>query len=158
MRQRGDGAAPRGSSRGSASVAETTASGRRLCGSRRAAASAAGCSPGERGVALLEVLAALAIFAAAAVSAVGLLAQDAELERRAEAAERRVADEERLLTAMTLLTRDDMDRRLGRRSAGPYVVETQRPERLIYRVTVGLADAPDSPDLATLLYRPEPVR
>jgi type II secretory pathway component PulJ len=109
-------------------------------------------------VALLEVLAALTIFATAAVSVVGLLAQSAEHERRAEAAERRVADEERLLTAMTLLTRDDLDRRLGRRTAGPYVVETQRPDRVIYRITVGLADAPDAPDLATLLYRPEPAR
>lgn len=111
---------------------------------------------GECGVALLEVLAALLIFSTAAVSVVGLLDQSTEHERRAEAAERRVADEERLLTAMTLLTRDDLDRRLGRRTAGPYVVETLRPTPVIYRVTVGLADAPDAPDLATLVYRPDP--
>jgi type II secretory pathway component PulJ len=107
-----------------------------------------------RGVALLEVLAALTIFAVAAVSVVGLLAQSTEHERRAEAAEHRLADEERLLTAMTLLTRDDLHRRLGRRTAGSYVVETLRPAGVIYRITVGLADAPDAPDLATLIYRP----
>jgi type II secretory pathway pseudopilin PulG len=109
-------------------------------------------------VALLEVLAALTIFATAAVSVVGLLAQSTEHERRAESAEQRLADEERLLAAVALLTRDDLDRRLGRRAAGPYVVEIQRPVRTLYRVTVALGDAPDAPDLATLVYRPEPIQ
>jgi hypothetical protein len=101
-------------------------------------------------------MAALAIFAAASVSVLGLLAQGAEHERRAEAAETRIADEERLLAAFTLLNRQDLDRRLGRRTVGPYVVEVQRPAAEIYRLTVGLKDAPVAPDLATLIYRSAP--
>ena len=111
----------------------------------------------DRGVALLEVLAALTIFALAAVGIVALLAQTTDVERRAEFAEQRLADEERLLAAVTLLTRDDLDRRLGRRTAGPYVVEIQRPVRTLYRLTVALGEAPEAPDLATLVYRAEPA-
>lgn len=111
----------------------------------------------ERGVALLEVIVAVTIFATAAITAVSLLAQAADHERRAEETERRVGDEERLLTAMTLLTREDLDRRLGRRTAGPYLVEVQRPTRALYRVTVASGESPEVPDLATLVYRPEPA-
>lgn len=116
----------------------------------------AGLEAAERGVALLEVLAALTILAISAVSVVSLLADSTEHERRAEVAEVRLADEERLLAAITLLTRADLDRRLGQRGAGAYVVEIQRPTVVIYRVTVATVDAPQAPDLATLLYRPEP--
>lgn len=112
---------------------------------------------GERGVALLEVLVALAIFAAVAVTVVGLLAEATEHERRAEAAERRLVDEERLMTAYALLTRADLDRRLGARRLGPYVVEVQRPHPVLYRVTIA-ADTIGAPDLATLIYRPEASR
>jgi type II secretory pathway pseudopilin PulG len=107
---------------------------------------------------LLEVMVAVAILATAAVSVVGLLAQSAQHEQRAEEVERRLADQERLLTAMTLLSRDDLDRRLGQRSAGPYVVDVQRPTRVLYRVSIALGDSALWPDLVTLIYRPEPSR
>jgi type II secretory pathway pseudopilin PulG len=100
---------------------------------------------------LLEVLAALTIFAFAAVSAVGLLAQLSDSERRGQIDETRVADQNRLLTAYSLLTRSDLDLRLGRRVVGPYVVEVQRPDTVLYRITVGDSTGPD---LVTLLYRP----
>jgi hypothetical protein len=110
--------------------------------------------PGNaRGAVLLEVLAAVAIFASAAVTTVGLLAQLADGTRRAQEAERAVADQERLLTAYWLLTRDDLDRRLGPRAVGLYVVEVQRPEPDLYRVSVGDSAGPE---LVTLLHRPEP--
>jgi type II secretory pathway component PulJ len=112
----------------------------------------------RRGIALLEVLVAVAILASAALSVVALLAQMSDFERRAEATETRLGDEERLLTALTLLTRDDLDRRLGQRTAGPYVVEIQRPDRVLYRLAIGTSDAPSHPDLATLVYRPEAAR
>jgi len=100
---------------------------------------------------LLEVLAALTIFSFAAVSAVGLLAQLSESERRAQANETQVADQNRLLTAYSLLNRSDLDLRLGRREVGRYLVEVQRPDSALYRVTVGDSTGVD---LATLLYRP----
>lgn len=106
----------------------------------------------RRGVILLEVLAALTIFACAAVAALGLLSQLTESEQRAEANERTVVDESRLLAAYSLLTRTDLDLRLGRRAVGPYVAEVQRPEPVLYRVAVG--DSAGA-DLVTLLYRAE---
>jgi len=108
---------------------------------------------GERGAVLLEVVAALTIFALAAVSALSFLGQLSDTSARAQATERRVADEDRLLTAYSLLTRTDLDRRLGRHAVGPYVVEVQRPRADLYRVVVGDSAAAD---LVTLLYRPEP--
>jgi type II secretory pathway pseudopilin PulG len=104
---------------------------------------------------LLEVLVALVILATAAMSVLGLVAQSAEQARRAEEAEHSLAEAERLLIAMTLLVRRDLDLRLGRRTAGSLVVEVQRPHPVLYRVSVARSDAPDSPDLVTLVYRPE---
>ena len=107
---------------------------------------------GPRGVLLLEVLAALTIFAFSAASALAMLSQLSETAHRAHALERTVADQDRFMAAYGLLTRDDLDRRLGARSVGPYVVEVQRPTVTLYRVTVGDSTGAE---LATLLYRPE---
>lgn len=108
----------------------------------------------ERGALLLEVLAALTIFGASALTTASLLNQLSESERRAQEVERRLADQDRLLTAYSLLEREDLDRRLGARVVGPYVVEVQRPAPSLYRITIG-----DSAgvDLATLVHRPEPA-
>ncbi len=106
----------------------------------------------ERGALLLETVVALAIFALAAVTALNLLLQVSDSDRRVQELERRIVDEERLLSAYTLLTRDDLDRRLGARRVGPYLVEVQRPQPTLYRVAVG--DSARA-DLVTLVYRPE---
>jgi type II secretory pathway pseudopilin PulG len=108
----------------------------------------------ERGVVLLEVLAALTIFAFAAASALGLLSQLSASEQRAHAFERTVADQDRLMAAYSLLARGDLDQRLGVRTIGGYVVEVQRPTTTLYRVTVGDSTGVE---LATLVYRPEPT-
>ena len=100
---------------------------------------------------LLEVLAALTIFAFAAVSAIGLLGQLSDSEHRGQVNETMVADQNRLLTAYSLLTRSDLDLRLGRRVVGRYLVEVQRPDMALYRVSVGDSTGVD---LVTLLYRP----
>lgn len=107
---------------------------------------------GRRGVLLLEVLAALTIFALAAAGALSLLAQVSESEQRLQAEERRLTDQDRLMSAYSLLSRRDLDLRLGARTVGPYVVEVQRPEQTVYRVTIGDSTGVD---LATLLYRPD---
>ncbi len=105
-----------------------------------------------RGALLLETLVALTVFAFAAAGTLSMLAQLSESERRAQAAERRLTDQDRLMSAYALLTRTDLDRRLGPRTVGPYLVEVQRPTTELYRVTIG--DSAGT-DLATLLYRPE---
>lgn len=109
----------------------------------------------ERGAVLLEVVIALTILLAAGVSLVSLLgaslASEAALARRE--AEMRGLD--RLLVAMTLLTRTDLDRRLGRHPVGPLVAEVQRPEPTLYRLAVRRGN---SQELVTVVYRPDPVR
>ncbi len=112
---------------------------------------------GTRGVALLEVLVALTIFGIAALGALEQLAQLAQTQRHNTARELLLADEDRLMTAVSLLTREDLDRRLGRRQVGPLAVDIQRPRPALYRVEIGSA-AFSLPDLTTLLYRPEPSR
>lgn len=111
----------------------------------------------SRGVALLEVMIALAIFSVAVLGAVERLAQLSQTQQAVHERERALADADRLMTAMSLLTRADLDLRLGRREAGPWAVEVQRPRPNLYRVAIGPADD-TQPLLTTLLYRPEPAR
>ena len=112
----------------------------------------------EPGVALLEVLAALVILSIAALSFVDLVGAGTRAVATARARERELADEERLLTAYTLLTRGDLDRRLGRREIGSFTVEVQRPERTLYRVALARKESRTHEDLVTVVYRPEPPR
>ena len=112
---------------------------------------------GTRGVALLEVLVALTIFGIAALSTLERLAQLSDTQRQSQARETALADQDRLMTAMSLLTREDLDLRLGSRTVGALLVEVQRPRATLYRVEISREGAA-LPDLTTLLYRPEPRR
>lgn len=66
-----------------------------------------------------------------------------------------MADEERLLAALTLLDRADLDRRIGTRVIGPYVIDVERPERALYRLSIGRQETRDVEDLVTVVYRQE---
>ena len=109
----------------------------------------------ERGVLLLEAMVALAIFALAGSAAVALTAASLRAER--EMAEREATNlaADRVLAASALLTRTDLDRRLGRRSVGEFTVEVQRPEPALYRIAVAESRSPDIELLVTVIYRPE---
>lgn len=111
----------------------------------------------NRGVALLEVLVAVAILGVAAISLIELVAAGTTAVTAARKRERELADEERLLAAYTLLTRGDLDRRLGERTVGPYILNVQRPEATLYRVALRRSSAPALEDLVTVVYRPEPA-
>ncbi len=108
----------------------------------------------ERGVALLEVLAAVAILAAAGLAITALAAEGARVATRAAERERELADQERLLAAHTLLAGRDLDLRLGARDVGRYVVEIQRPEASLYRISLRRAAQPEVEDLVTVVHRP----
>lgn len=110
----------------------------------------------ERGAALLEVLAAIVILAVAGLSLVELLGGETRALRQAVVLERELADEERLLAAYALLSRTDLDRRLGTSETGPYRVGIERPERALYRIAVARTAAPGVEDLVTVVFRPEP--
>jgi prepilin-type N-terminal cleavage/methylation domain-containing protein len=107
----------------------------------------------ERGVALIEVLAAVAILGVAGLAFVELVSAGTRAERGSRVRERELADEERLLAAWTLLKREELDQRIGERSVGPYVIRVQRAERGLYRLAIERRAAPGVEDLITVVYR-----
>lgn len=111
----------------------------------------------ERGAALLEAMVALAILATAGTGLVAALGAALRNETELARYEATVLAADRVLTAMTLLTRNDLDQRLGSHRAGEFVVEVQRPRPTLYRIAVAEARAPEVETLATVVFRPEPV-
>ena len=109
--------------------------------------------PAEQGAVLIEVLAAIAILSVAGIALVELVGAGASSTRIAAQREAEVADQERLLTAWSLLSRTDLDRRIGRREVGQYFVEVQRPERGLYRLAIGRVEAPQMEELVTVVWR-----
>jgi type II secretory pathway pseudopilin PulG len=108
----------------------------------------------NRGVVLLETLVALAILSSAGLALLELVTGGLRAERAARERERVLAVEERVVTALTLLKREDLDRRIGQHHVGELVVEIQRPERALYRISVRQSDSPEVEDLVTVVYRP----
>ena len=109
----------------------------------------------DRGIALLETLVALAIVAGAGLVLLDLVTGGLRAERDARERERVLAVEQRVLTALTLLKRDELDRRLGRYPIGELVAGIERPERALYRIAVSQAQSPHVEDLVTVVYRRE---
>ena len=112
----------------------------------------------DRGVALLEVLVALALLSASGMALVGLVSAGLGTEREARAREATLATEDRQLSALTLLRREELDRRLGRHPLGELVVDIERPERTLYRIALMQLSSPHVEDLGTVVYRPEAPR
>ena|SRR5438445_4948655 len=110
---------------------------------------------GNRGVALLEVLVALVVLASAGLSVAGLVSAGLRSEHDARTREHTLAIEERVLTALVLLQRGDLDRRLGRHPLGELVVDVERPEPTLYRIAVAQSTSPEVEDLVTVVYRRE---
>jgi type II secretory pathway component PulJ len=106
------------------------------------------------GVILLEVLIALIIISTAAASAVGFVTSAARDQTVLAEREAEGGGAERTLIAMALLTRLELERRLGERVVGPYVVEVDRPEMDLFRIGVSLQAAPGRELVATVVYRP----
>src|SRR6266571_4509305 len=109
----------------------------------------------ERGIALLEVLVALAVLSGAGLALLDLVTGGLRAERDARERERVLAVEERVLAALTLLKRDELDRRLGRHPIGELVVEIERPERTLYRIALSQEQSPQVEHLVTVVYRRE---
>jgi hypothetical protein len=98
---------------------------------------------------------AIAIIASAGASLVAALDAGVGSEHQARLRETSLLAAERVLTATTLLNRSDLDRRLGRHPVGEFVVEVQRPESALYRISVSEAGAPEVEMLVTVVYRAE---
>jgi hypothetical protein len=107
----------------------------------------------ERGVVLLEALVALTIVSAAGLGVVGVVSASARAAHELGSRERTVAAADRLLALYALLTRHDLDLRLGAHSAGAFIVSVERPERTLYRIAVAEPRAPAVELLVTVVYR-----
>ena len=109
----------------------------------------------EHGVALLEVLVSLTILSTTGLALVGATIQAMAAERQAERAEVEAMAADRVLTAMTLLVRADLVRRIGRHRVGEFAVEVQHPRPGLYRIAIGDTIAPYSERLVTVVFRPD---
>jgi type II secretory pathway pseudopilin PulG len=108
----------------------------------------------RRGFALLEALVALALITTVGVSVVVLGQTALATEQRATEEETQVVDADRLLTAVSLLRRGELDQRLGTHQVGAFAVTIERPEPVLYRVSLARAAAPDRTLLVTVVFRP----
>ena len=110
----------------------------------------------RRGIALLEVLAALTLLAIAGLTLTAVLRNSLAVHVRAVAAERELREAHRVLTAMTLLRREDLVRRIGVQRVGTLTVAVSRPEQALYRIASADTLAPDEALLVTVVHRVEP--
>lgn len=107
----------------------------------------------DRGAILLEVMVALAILASAGISLVALTSNALRSELAMRRREETLLAADRVLAATTLLTRNDLERRIGKHRVGEFVVDVQRPERTLFRIAIAEADA-EVESLVTVVYRP----
>ena len=109
---------------------------------------------GDHGVALVEVLVALLILSLAGLAAVGLVTEALRSEHEAAARERALSSAERVLAAATLLTKSELDKRIGRSIVGDLLIDVQRPEQTLYRIAVLRPESSQVEELVTVVYRP----
>lgn len=105
------------------------------------------------GVALLEVLVAITILGTAGVLQIGILQAHVNRGYQLRRRERELVTADRVMTALTLLTRVDLDRRLGSRQIGEFTAEVQRPAENLYRISLRSIRAPNREMLVTVVYR-----
>lgn len=97
---------------------------------------------------------ALTLLAGAGVTLVSLLAGSLRSEAVMRSREATYAELDLSLTTMSLLSRADLDRRLGRHSIGHFVSDVQRPEPALYRIAVSVDGTIGNESLVTVVYRP----
>lgn len=107
----------------------------------------------RRGAVLLEVLIALAILGVVAASALSVAAEGASRVRSNHASESELRGASALFDAVTLWSRADLDRHLGRRRQGAWTMEVQRVGESLYDVTLEERQT-GRLLLRTSLYRP----
>ena len=107
------------------------------------------------GVVLLETLVALAILGVAGASLAALAVGATDAVRRAHRLDDDVRRASAFLDVVALWPREDLDRRLGTRPQGEWLLDVRHVAPALY--TVAIADSGDArPLLRTALYRAEP--
>lgn len=108
----------------------------------------------ERGVVLLEVLIAVTIVSTVGIASIAFLVTAQDSYERLTSRETEMQAAERVLTATTLLTRSELEQRIGVREVADFVVSVDRPEPSLFRLGVAPAARPAAEVLSTLVYRP----
>jgi type II secretory pathway pseudopilin PulG len=104
---------------------------------------------------LLETLVALAILGVAGAALATLAVGATDAVQRAERLDDDVRRASAFLDVVALWPREDLDRRLGTRPQGEWLLDVQHVAPALY--TVAIADSGDArPLLRTALYRAEP--
>lgn len=112
---------------------------------------------GRSGAVLLEAIVAMTIVLVAGTAGVTLVAESAGAVRRAREADAEARAASRLMDAVSLWTRDDLDRRLGSRPQGSWRLVIDRPAPELY--DLALTDSAGRRIiLRTSLFRPDTVR
>ena len=107
------------------------------------------------GVVLLETLVALAILGAAGAALATLAVSATDAVHRAERLDTDVRRASAFLDVVALWPREDLDRHLGTRPQGEWILDVQHVAPTLY--VVAIADSGDArPLLRTALYRAEP--
>ena len=108
----------------------------------------------ERGAALLEAMVALTLLMAVGLTTVSLLVAALRNEGALAEREATLQDADRIMAVLSLLTRADLDRRLGRHPAGRFLADVRRPELTLYRIALLESDTAAVEALVTVVYRP----
>lgn len=107
----------------------------------------------RRGVVLLEVMIALVILATAGTAFVSMAAESERALVRARTVEKEMRAANAFMNAVALWPREDLDRHLGDRHQGHWIMRVDRPLEELYEVT--LSDSSRRHVLIrTSLYRP----
>jgi type II secretory pathway pseudopilin PulG len=109
----------------------------------------------RRGAILLEAMVALMILVVAGTAAVTMVSGSADAVRRAREADREARRADAFFHAVSLWTREDLDRRMGDRPQSPWRLNVQRPAPTLYEVVL-TDSARTRVLLRTSLFRPEP--
>jgi prepilin-type N-terminal cleavage/methylation domain-containing protein len=108
----------------------------------------------RRGVALLEVLVALAVLGTSAAALVALGVEAGHGVERARAADTEMRHASAFMDVVALWPRADLDRRMGERRQGPWVLRVDRENDALF--VVSLRDSAGGRELLrTRLFRPD---
>lgn len=112
-----------------------------------------GVSRARAGIALLEVLIATVVLAVAGVWAVGATVESQNAVIRLRAEDRELQRANAFFNAVALWPRADLDRHLGARDEGAWVLRVDRPLSTLYVITLTTKEGRLL--LRTALYRRE---
>lgn len=104
------------------------------------------------GTVLLEVMLALGILAIAGGALLALASESSRALGRAGSSDERIQQADDFMATVSLWRAEDLDRRLGVRRQGSWLLSIQRSRTALYDVV--LMDTARRPVLATALFRP----